>query len=539
MKCSAVRTFLNQADSYYYLSSSGHEDIKPIDLIPDADMAYLVSNGYVVMMSKKDHDAQEAAISRMNDISAQLMAQRAEEQQAVLELRKDQDVEHSISFHMESKEEQDAMAAHIQTEAATVTKEQSETASLEASVNELIQKKYTLDRLAPYGNGYVALTDLGVLVLSDLNVRIYRVADDEFSDFVTEVKATYGELRGIADKATTYVTNLKPRLPKIEEEAHDDEAGVVLSQGGVKAPSLLWASAIGLAKLQGDPDEIQNRFMQAMALLHDYDSTTPTKLMSAEMMTAIGKQDVGTLGADLKMLDKQVRDSNVNKELASGVASTIMAGRRFDGSYPTDRFIQFRKVSPSFEAAAILAVMNITSDDLTLKFQAFRAMFSSWGYMQSDDTEIASAFLAIGELKADEVEDKLKYVIEQLGTYLQYPLVASAILSSIAVFEAHEALDLMEKAVTMLNGYTSGLERSELVALAVRMIHGVRNEVVKQIDPTAKITETPIQFTYGARPGYFPWFGPVIIAHSSYHATFSGMGGFHPAHSHGVGGFAG
>ena len=159
--------------------------------------------------------------------------------------------------------------------------------------------------------------------------------------------------------------------------------------------------------------------------------------------------------------------------------------------------------------------------------------------MISEDTEIASAFLGIGELDADEVGEKLKYVLEQLHNYLQYPIVAAAILASIPVFEAHEALDLMEKAVTLLTGYATGLERSHLVALAVRMIHGVRNEIVKEIDPTARITDTPVQFTYGPHPGFFVRYYPVIIAHSSYHATFSGMGGFHPAHSHGVGGFAG
>jgi hypothetical protein len=159
--------------------------------------------------------------------------------------------------------------------------------------------------------------------------------------------------------------------------------------------------------------------------------------------------------------------------------------------------------------------------------------------MTSEDTEIASAFLAIGELNPDEVEGKLKYIVEQLKNYLEYHLVAAAILASIPVFESHEVLDLMEKAVTLLAGYATGLERSELVALAVRMIHGVRNELVREIDPTAKVTETPLQFTYGSHPGFFIWYFPVIVAHSYYHSTFSGMGGFHPAHSHGVGGFAG
>src|SRR5438094_9080505 len=187
--------------------------------------------------------------------------------------------------------------------------------------------------------------------------------------------------------------------------------------------------------------------------------------------------------------------------------------------------------------------MNVPIDGLSPKFQEFRSLFTSWGYMTSEDTEIASAFLGIGELNPDEVKEKLKYIIEQLQNYLQYPIVAAAILASIPVFEAHEVLDLMEKAVTLLRGYSAtyvtGLERSELVAMAVRMIHGVRNEIVKEIDPTAKITGTPVQFTYEPHPIFFVRYYPVIIAHSSYHATFSGMGGFHPAHSHGVGGFAG
>jgi len=157
----------------------------------------------------------------------------------------------------------------------------------------------------------------------------------------------------------------------------------------------------------------------------------------------------------------------------------------------------------SYEAAAILAVMNVPYDGLLAKFRRFRFMFTSWGYMASEDTEIASAFLAIGELNSDEVEEKLKYIVEQLRNYLEYPLVGAAILASIPVFDSHEVLDLMEKAVTLLYGYAAGLERSELVALAVRMIHGVRNELVKEIDSTAKITATPIQFTYAPYPGLF------------------------------------
>jgi hypothetical protein len=261
--------------------------------------------------------------------------------------------------------------------------------------------------------------------------------------------------------------------------------------------------------------------------------------MAAEIMTALSGEDIQSLVSVLTGLDNQFRGQGIPKEISAGVAATIMAGREYDGTYPTDRFAQFNKVTTSYEAAAILAVMNLPYGDLTAKFQSFRSVFTSWGYMASEDTEIASAFLAIGELDADEVGEKLKYVVEQLKNYLEYPLVAAAILASIPVFEAHEVLDLMEKAVTLLSAYVAGAERSELVALSVRMIHGVRNELVKEVDPTAKITDTPVQFTYASAPGLFYWYSPIILAHSSYNSTFRAMGGFHPAHAHGIGGFAG
>src|SRR5437867_12227064 len=100
----------------------------------------------------------------------------------------------------------------------------------------------------------------------------------------------------------------------------------------------------------------------------------------------------------LKDQYQQLREHVVPKEQFAGVSATIMAGRRFDGTYPIDRFAQVKHLTKSSEAASILAVMNVPIDGLSSKFQEFRALFTSWGYMTSEDTEIASAFLAIGDL---------------------------------------------------------------------------------------------------------------------------------------------
>jgi hypothetical protein len=271
-------------------------------------------------------------------------------------------------------------------------------------------------------------------------------------------------------------------------------------------------------------------------------------MMAAEIMTASKvnpsqestNSDLQNLAENLESLDKQVRhNADVPKEISVGIAATILFARRYDGTFPVGKFVEFSRMTPSCESAAILSVLDVPSDLISDKFVQFRSLFGSWGYEESEDTDLASAYLAISDFTRDEVKDKMTIILNALRNYLEYPLVATAILASIATLEANETLDLMEKASTLLGNFAPTLERSELISLSVRMIHGIKNELVKELDPTAKIVETPIQFTHTPSNVFFPYHVPLILAHSYYHSTFSALGGAHPAHVHGFGGFTG
>jgi hypothetical protein len=310
--------------------------------------------------------------------------------------------------------------------------------------------------------------------------------------------------------------------------------------------SQLWSLSIGLAKLQGDPNQIGQRFLFAFDLLKNFDSTLEDKMMAGEIMAASKTAQMPTnsdlldLSESLKQLDHQIKhEAHVPSLLSTGVAATILYGRRYDGTFPTDRFVGFSKITASYESAAILAVFNLPYDQLVNKFYAYRNLFSSWGFEMSEDTELASAFLSISDFRPDDVRSKLTIIENGLRNYLEYPLVAAAILASVPTLEANELLNLMEKAYFLLGSYVKDLERSEMISLAVRMIHGIRNEIVKELDPTAAIAKTPVQLHYVPTHVFFFYYAPLIIAHSSYHSTFSGIGGYHPAHVHGVGGFMG
>jgi len=518
MECNDVRTFLSQID------------VKSVSMqIQQADMDFLSTNGYLSVMQKEEYDQALAEVSNLSKVTAEWQDKRMEEESAEATLKEEERKAHSILFHFEGKEKKEAELESVESERNVVSKEEADVAEIDSKIKELVQKKSMIDRMVPYDGKYLSLTGLGVVTLNDLNVRNYRVSDSQFSDFIEESKETSGELRSIAERGSFYESNIRTEFPKTD-------------------PSQLWSVSIGLGKLQGDPNQINQRFLLSLAVLHHFSSTIENKMMAAEIMTSSRadpsqsstNSDLQSLSDTLIKLEKEVRhDAKVPKQLSAGVAATIMFGRRFDGTFPTDNFVKFSEITSSYESAAILSVINAPSEILADKFQSFRSLFNSWGCSKSEDSELASAYLSISDLGPDDVKTKMTIILDGLKNYLEYPLVAGAILASIPTLEANETLDLMEKAYSLLGSFATGLQRSELISLAVRMIHGIQNELVQKLDPTAKIMNTPVQFTHVPSYMFFMYTAPLIIAHASYFSTFSGIGGSHPAHVHGVGGFTG
>ena len=518
MKCNDIRTFFSQITE------------KSVSMqIPLSEIDFLSSNGYLSVMQKEDYDRAAAEVSNLTQMNIDLINAENSERSFKTTMEEDERKTHSITFLFEEKEIKEEEREKVESEKNDISKIDADISERQNKINELIHKKSIVDRLVPYDGKYLTLTGPGIMLLNDLNVRNYRVSDREISDFIEEIQMTYSELHSIAETSSYHVANLRIDFPEVDVDQ-------------------LWSVSLGLAKVQGDPREIGQRFLFALDLLRNFNCTLENKMMAGEIMAASradptqtsANTDLQNLSETLASLDHQIKhDEHVPDQLSPGIAAIILFGRRYDGAFPTDRFAEFCKITPSYESASILSIFNVPTDQLTSKFQSFRLLFSSWGFEMSEDTELASAYLAISDLGPEEVKTKLSIIENGLRNYLEYPLVASAILASISTLEANEILNLMEKAAFLLGSYLRGFERSEVVSLAVRMIHGIKNELVKELDPTATIVKTPVQFTYVPTSIFFLYRAPLIIAHSYYHSTFSGIGGYHPAHVHGAGGFMG
>src|SRR5690242_5480105 len=331
-------------------------------------------------MPKNDYDQAQADVATLAQMNQNLQNEIVVDRAARDALRQDEQKTHSILFHFKSGEERQAELQKVQQDSQEVLKDDTEITATDSRIKQLILQKSTIDRMVPYDGQYVSLTGPGVIALSDLNIRNYRVMDNEFPDFIAEMKNTTNELRSIADQASSYETGLKKSIFQKVPQADFTQ---------------LWNVSIGLAKLKGDPNQIAQRFLIALDIVHHFKSTGDNKIVAAEIMTSLrpmnmsasnDNSDLQNLSQSLKGLDNQLRHhAHVPKQLAAGVAATIMYGRRFDGSFPTDRFIEFTKMTKSFESAAILSVMNAPTDQLSGRFQSYRNMFNTWGFRQSED----------------------------------------------------------------------------------------------------------------------------------------------------------
>ncbi len=488
--------------------------------LPDADLATLQQLLLIQRLTADQYAQMGQELQSVGAQRASLQQEQDDRSRLAASLQSEDEHTHSFLFHFENATRQSADEAKESQDQAAL---QSETADLAQKIQEfnaLMQKQTSYGSLVPYSGGYVGLTSAGVLTLRQMGIRMYRVSDLPFSAYWAEDQQITQDLTSIADLGGRYVAGISGALPNVDR-------------------GYLWSIGIGLAKAIPDPMQGGPAFLNSYRSLGPLSGNDENRLMAAEILTS-ARGDLANNLPDLTALQKTVRGLGVPKESSLGVASVLLLGRRADGTYATENLASFLRLTRSYEAAALLAIMNEPADALTQKFTYLRGLFAAWGYEPSDDVELSSAYIAVSDLPLDGVQTKLAIIVRGLGQYLQYPLVASSILAAVPVMEANESLKLLEQAYGIVGSRAMPLTPPELICLAVRMVHGVRPQTIQNLDTTAAASPaSPVRgggYYYG--PRFF--FVPIFVAHGAYYSTFSGISGAHPGHSvAAAGGFSG
>ena len=479
--------------------------------LPPADVANLAELGLVRTLTADEHDRAAQEVAGLSSLRDEIVRDGSDH--ARLQASVESEARHagSFLFRFEHADRQAAERAKLATDTSALTASTTDLTAHEQAFARLVAQKALLDAAAPYAGGFVGLTGLGEIAARDLGVRMYRVSAVDFTAYWHQAQQVERELNDLANLSASFAAPLAAALPDVDR-------------------SYLWAIAIGLAKLPGPAEAKVPTFLAAFNALAPLASNPENQLLAAEILSCAPAPAASTLPL-LHDLDRQVRSAGVPREASLGVAAILLLGRRADGTFATGLLPFALRLTPSNEAAALLAVINSSWTDLEQRFAATRARFASWGYQPSEDVELAAAYLTVSDLPIDTVGTKLALIARGLSTYLQYPLVPGAILTSIPTLEANETLRLLEHAYEILGRRTGPTPPPELLTLAVRLIHGVRVASVDELDPTAAAGAAPVGFTYTPRPGFF--FVPLIVAHGRAFGTF---GGVHPGHVHGWGG---
>lgn len=478
-----------------------------------ADAQHLSDLGIVKILSSEQFRQLTEDVQTLDAVRAALAQELQERAQLAGTLSLDVHQTHSVLFHLHGKDKQTDELQQESRDRASFQTLESDLVQKEAAFNDLVAKRSLADTLSPYGDEYVGLTSVGVLELRNLGLRLYRFGDTDFDTYWNQWQRVGQELTGLALGGSNYFARLAQNLSDADR-------------------SYLWAISIGLTKVQPDLDVGVPRFLEAYNGTASFSGNSENRLMASEIMFALARPVADQLPL-LSQLLPLVRNASVPSASALGVAAILLFGQRGDGTFATSNLEWFLHLTKSYEAAAMLAIYNAPVDQLASKFQSLRTMFGSWGYEPSEDVELSSAYLTVSELPVEGMSTKLSIIARGMSTYLQYPLVAASILSSVPTLEANETLNLVEQAYNIVGQRAVGLSQPELICLAVRMVHGIRNELVGTLDATAAAPAAP---TGGVSPYYGPrfFFLPVVVAHSTYFSTYSGIAGAHPAHVHGV-----
>ncbi len=488
----------------------------PQPLAP-ADEALLVQCQLAQFLTADEYRTLQSTVAGLGSAQDALSQEQAQRESLADLAADDQRKTEGVLFHLEGKKKQaqtrqSAADAEEQLKSVDV-----DLARKSAALSQIVQQRTLLDTLIPYGDRFTGVTSLGLVERRNLAVRLYRVSDSDFSAYWAESQKLRSEMTDLSDRGAGYFAQLGPAIPGADR-AH------------------LWGISIGLAQATPDVAGGSARFVQVYNQIAALSGNPENRLLSAEALVSLPRP----LDSELDTLRQLVSDVvrlDVPRESALGIASLLLLGQRADGTLALQELQQYLGVTRSYESAALLAILNAPFPDLSAKFQSLRTMFTGWGYQVSEDVELASAYLAVSELPADGVATKLAIVAKGMAAYLEYPLVAASVLTALSTLEANETLNLLEQAYAIVGRRAMPMTQPELVCLAVRLLHGVRNQLVGPLDataaraPTAAVTRGP-GYYYG--PRFF--YAPIIVAHYGYYSTYSGIGGFHPGHVHGFGG---
>lgn len=297
------------------------------------------------------------------------------------------------------------------------------------------------------------LTAIGEHVLSELNVRAYRLDARELDDAAAEIGRVQEDLDAVAKTAEYFLAELGPVTPAM-------------------AVPLLRPVAVGLASRREPPEDLAEEFRNAWGSVEVMGGDPRDRLLAAELLNA-ADLPTGEVYAPIMTTMERIRAEEGSRAPSVTVASILHLLTPQGLVVPVEAYRALREKVPGREAAALLAAMHggDTANALMAR-DRFLGQLSSGG-AGDGDVALAATYLASVGAVPDEGVPRTKAVAEGIRGTFDRPFVPAAVLAAGSQLEPPEILNWFAKAQELIRARKLAPTEKEIGALAVGLVHGL------------------------------------------------------------------
>ena len=297
------------------------------------------------------------------------------------------------------------------------------------------------------------ITPVGRHVLSELEVRAYRVDDLSLEFVAGHLDRILGDLDHVAKTAEYFLAELGPVTPP-------------------DALPLVRPVAVSLANRRETPDELAEEFRNAWGSVEVMGGSAADRLMAAELLNA-SSADIATVYGPMNNTVQLVRDRLGASVPAVTVSALLHLHPRDDGSIATEEYFGLRSTVGGEESAAVLAPQVDSVESGQQRFSEMRDALAAVGATDSAVARTAAAYLTAIRATPAEAVPRVQALVEGLGTRLPRAYTAAAVLGSIDVLSPGELLNWFDKATEIAKAHRLAPSPAELAALGTSLVAGL------------------------------------------------------------------
>ncbi len=305
----------------------------------------------------------------------------------------------------------------------------------------------TADPLSP------TITDVGVHVLQELEVRAGRVDPMPLDDFAAQLGRVYGDLDSVARTSEYFLAELGPIAPP-------------------EALPRLRPISVGLANRRETPEELAKEFRAIWGGTEVMGGDPRDRLMAAELIHAVGAPME-------KIYSPMMTTSMVVRELAGANAPAVTVAALLhlhplpNGTPPLAEYQTLRKTTATEEVAAMLAATGREVPALLALRSRWLAALGGTG-APTPDVQVAAGYLTV--VGSDPTEAAARVQALAGGLKARLPAsseVMAAVLSTANWLEPGEILDWVSKATEIARNRKLAPSVGELTVLGISLVMGL------------------------------------------------------------------